>query len=267
LRVQLFCVAPDNFKFKVSKSGNYKITFANFSSNADNTKMYFNVYKIFPALKSYFSWELSVSKNTGIYWGSIGVEKSLFFEKEIYYIIEVKSSGKSDEIYYYMIDPLYISNPPVLYILATPDKGTIPLTVNFYSDFSDPDPDDTISKIFWDFSDGTTSLENQPIKTFLIPGIYTATCTVTDDEKQSTSKQTNIIVTEQLVNYNDSDGDGISDEFDECFTPQNHCVNSKGCPCENVYSELELKTAVANAEAIKDEIIVSYSNFMVDLTT
>jgi PKD repeat protein len=68
--------------------------------------------------------------------------------------------------------------PPVAVISTSPNSN--PLTVNFSSSNSS-DPDGTIVGYAWDFGDGTTSTEANPVKTYGSAGTYTATLTVTDN--------------------------------------------------------------------------------------
>jgi len=69
---------------------------------------------------------------------------------------------------------------PTASIEATPLQGFAPLEVSF--DGSSSADDGTIVSYFWDFGDSATSSEIAPQHTYLSPGSYTATLTVTDDE-------------------------------------------------------------------------------------
>ena len=73
------------------------------------------------------------------------------------------------------------NQPPVAVATATPDRGSAPLTVQFGSDGSS-DPDGTIVSFSWDFGDGGTSTEPDPLHTYASVGAYSATLTVTDDD-------------------------------------------------------------------------------------
>jgi PKD repeat protein len=58
---------------------------------------------------------------------------------------------------------------------------TVTFTDNSY------DPDGFIVSWLWDFGDGNTSTEQNPIHTYIVPGSYTVTLTVTDDDGASSS--------------------------------------------------------------------------------
>jgi len=70
---------------------------------------------------------------------------------------------------------------PVAVASATPDHGSAPLAVQF-SSIDSYDPDGTISATFWDFGDGNTSTEANPIHTYTSVAIFQATLTVTDND-------------------------------------------------------------------------------------
>jgi PKD repeat protein len=59
-------------------------------------------------------------------------------------------------------------------------SGEPPLTVQFSSSAS-KDPDGSITSVEWDFGDGTTSNDPNPMHTYTEPGLYEVTLTVTDD--------------------------------------------------------------------------------------
>jgi PKD repeat protein len=58
--------------------------------------------------------------------------------------------------------------------------GAAPLSVNFVGSGSN-DPDGTIASYFWDFGDGSTSTEANPVHVYAAAGSYTAVLTVTDN--------------------------------------------------------------------------------------
>ena len=66
--------------------------------------------------------------------------------------------------------------PPVADFSASPTSGFAPLTVSF-TDLSTNSP----SSWSWDFGDGTTSTEPNPVHTYGNPGIYDVSLTVTND--------------------------------------------------------------------------------------
>jgi len=70
---------------------------------------------------------------------------------------------------------------PVAVAAANPESGDAPLAVQFNSDGS-YDPDGTLSAYAWDFGDGNTSNEANPLHTYNNAGTYNAVLTVTDDD-------------------------------------------------------------------------------------
>jgi cytochrome c len=67
---------------------------------------------------------------------------------------------------------------PTVQASADPRAGTAPLTVAFSANGSDADGDPLAYA--WDFGDGGTSFRQNPDHTYMEPGTYTATVTVTD---------------------------------------------------------------------------------------
>jgi PKD repeat protein len=76
--------------------------------------------------------------------------------------------------------------PPVAQASANPTSGIAPLTVQF-SAAGSTDSDGTIVGYAWDFNDGNSSTEANPIHTYADAGTYQATLTVTDDDGASNS--------------------------------------------------------------------------------
>ena len=72
------------------------------------------------------------------------------------------------------------NEPPVALATANPTEGTAPLPVIF--DASGSTDDKGIVSYFWDFKDGTTSSEMNPVTTFDTAGTYVVELTVTDEE-------------------------------------------------------------------------------------
>ncbi|MCD8483743.1 MAG: PKD domain-containing protein [Verrucomicrobia bacterium] len=80
------------------------------------------------------------------------------------------------------------NNAPVAVVDFSLGGGEAPLTVAFSGDgSSDPDGDDIT--FLWNFGDGHTSTEANPVHTFTTPGDYTVTLTVTDALGASQSAQ------------------------------------------------------------------------------
>lgn len=77
------------------------------------------------------------------------------------------------------IESIQENMPPVAVANANPVSGEVPLTVTFDSSQSTDDNND-IEAYFWDFKDGSTSNEANPIKTFTEAGVYEVELRVTD---------------------------------------------------------------------------------------
>jgi PKD repeat protein len=73
------------------------------------------------------------------------------------------------------------NQPPVAVASADPDNGNAPLTVQFSSDGS-YDPDGAIVAFAWDFGDGSSSSEANPVHTYADAGSYDAVLTITDED-------------------------------------------------------------------------------------
>ena len=82
---------------------------------------------------------------------------------------------------------------PTVTATADPLTGTAPLTVAFSANGTDADGDPLAYS--WDFDDGATSLRQSPDHTYLEPGTYMATVTVTDPEGATGTAAVEIIVT------------------------------------------------------------------------
>ena len=77
---------------------------------------------------------------------------------------------------------------------ATPDTGKEPLEVTFSSAAS-TDPDGTIASYAWNFGDSSAvDTSANPTHTYVLPGSYVATLTVTDDSGDSDSTTVNVTV-------------------------------------------------------------------------
>jgi len=72
---------------------------------------------------------------------------------------------------------------PEVDISSDVNSGKAPLTVNFYSYVSDSDGN--INSYYWDFGDGETSDEINPLHIFDSPGTYTVTLNVVDNDGDS----------------------------------------------------------------------------------
>jgi uncharacterized membrane protein len=90
--------------------------------------------------------------------------------------------------------PLPIENlQPVAIASADIYSGKAPLVVTFDSSGS-TDPDGAIVGYSWDFMDGSSSEEANPLHDFTVPGTYLVTLTVTDDQGMQASSSIDITV-------------------------------------------------------------------------
>jgi hypothetical protein len=85
---------------------------------------------------------------------------------------------------------LYIYARQFANFTATPTHGRAPLTVTF-TDISDASP----TKWNWDFGDGTTSTDQNPVHTFQTVGAYTVTLKAWNDLGSDTMVKTSFILT------------------------------------------------------------------------
>jgi PKD repeat protein len=80
---------------------------------------------------------------------------------------------------------------PVAVATAAPNAGDIPLVVSFNSTGS-LDPDGSIASYTWDFGDGTTSTQANPIHTYTTPGPFVAFLTVKDNLGAQTRQRVSV---------------------------------------------------------------------------
>jgi len=89
--------------------------------------------------------------------------------------------------------PTPTNQAPVAIIVADVTSGKGPLEVQFTGDQSS-DPDGTIATYAWDFGDGETSSEANPIHTYVESGNYICTLIVTDNAGKIDTAQVDITV-------------------------------------------------------------------------
>jgi len=94
---------------------------------------------------------------------------------------------------------------PHVTVQAVPVSGPAPLSVEFTITISGGDPPYTIS---WDFGDGTTSSEPNPVHVYTEPNTYIARVTVTDADGDTDSAQLTVVVTGALLSWSKSFGHG-----------------------------------------------------------
>ena len=84
-------------------------------------------------------------------------------------------------------------SPPVAVLSASPRSGAVPLGVGFDAS-SSADPDGAGISYSWDFGNGQTSSSAAAFVTYAIPGVYTATLTITDPLGLSDQAEVTILV-------------------------------------------------------------------------
>ena len=83
-----------------------------------------------------------------------------------------------------------------VWIEAEPDEGPPPLRVHFTSEVEAEEENGGPYKYKWDFGDGSSSAEANPIYTYKKLGEYTVTCMVTDDKRNNGSDEIDVWVEE-----------------------------------------------------------------------
>ncbi|MEO0507486.1 MAG: PKD domain-containing protein [Bacteroidota bacterium] len=86
-----------------------------------------------------------------------------------------------------------VNQPPTAVIITNIAEGSVPLQVSFTGDQSN-DTDGSITIYTWDFGDGNSSSEANPVHTYQQTGIFTASLTVTDNEGAMDSETVQITV-------------------------------------------------------------------------
>jgi YD repeat-containing protein len=94
-------------------------------------------------------------------------------------------------------------------------SGTAPLTVSF-----NDQSNGSITSWLWYFGDGNTSTEQNPVHTYTEQGNHTVTLTVENGSSETDTKiQTDYIEVQEGVE--DTDGDGVLDDQDNCLFMHN----------------------------------------------
>ncbi|MFY1621488.1 PQQ-dependent sugar dehydrogenase [Micromonospora sp. WMMD736] len=92
-----------------------------------------------------------------------------------------------------VIAPADGNRAPTAVLTATPANGYAPLEVQFSSaGSSDPDLFTNLT-YHWDFGDGTTSTDANPVKTYATNGNYDVTLTVSDGDETGTATETIVV--------------------------------------------------------------------------
>ncbi|AQG82454.1 hypothetical protein AWR27_11895 [Spirosoma montaniterrae] len=117
-------------------------------------------------------------------------------------IIDIEYNALDESLYYVNINSGEImrisyggNRPPVAAIVADKLTGNSPLTVNFKGDAS-TDPDGDVLTYLWDFGDGTTSTQANPVKTFTSATArgFTVKLTVSDGRGLTAQEQVTVSV-------------------------------------------------------------------------
>ncbi|WP_395830625.1 glycoside hydrolase family 44 protein [Archangium violaceum] len=106
---------------------------------------------------------------------------------------KVTTSVPPQSVTLFVIAAGRVNQPPVANATATPASGTAPLTVSFSSAGS-ADADGTILSYAWNFGNGQQGTGPTVSHTYTLPGIYTATLTVTDNDGATASDTVTISV-------------------------------------------------------------------------
>jgi PKD repeat protein len=90
--------------------------------------------------------------------------------------------------------------PPTVELGSDVTGGPAAMSVKFTATGDDPDGDEDDLLYAWDFGDGSSSFEQNPVHTYLTKGTYTAKVTVSDGSGATASKTVVITVTDNPGN-------------------------------------------------------------------
>lgn len=107
------------------------------------------------------------------------------FELEGEYNVTLRITDSIDEVDIDTMTVFILNRNPIVSFNWLPVEPTILDKVNF-NDTSE-DSDGQITSWIWDFGDGMTSIEEDPVHHYQDKGVYTVTLTVTDDDGASDS--------------------------------------------------------------------------------
>jgi PKD repeat protein len=124
------------------------------------------------------------------------------FTKEDSYLVSltVTDDDEDDSMDTEWIVSTINNTPPFVFIQATPEQGLAPLIVMFNAVAYDEDGQ--IVSYDWNFGDGTTSNEQNPIHTFTTSGDYLVSVVVTDDDEDDAMAEKWISVGEPTIIVN-----------------------------------------------------------------
>ena len=121
------------------------------------------------------------------------------------------------------------NNTPIVEIIANPTHGVSPLNVSFEGILNNTNGNMDV-QYFWNFGDGNTSLESNPIHVFVSPGNYTVTLSIIVDNGITVTDSIVIMVESEINPFPDADSDNDtyndtyeleqgSDPYDPLSTP------------------------------------------------
>jgi PKD repeat protein len=109
--------------------------------------------------------------------------------------------GPQDQVELYFDDFRLVekgeNQPPAARAAASGIRGSAPFKVNFSA--NSIDEDGAVESHYWDFGDGTISLQENPVHTFLSAGTYSVKLTVRDNEGASATSYRTIFVTDEAA--------------------------------------------------------------------
>ncbi|MBD3259924.1 PKD domain-containing protein [Candidatus Woesearchaeota archaeon] len=111
-------------------------------------------------------------------------------------VVDTANNIGSDTLSINVQDPLLNPNLPPAVTLNGPDRAYAGDVVQFTAIGTDPDEGDFLTYMY-DFGDGGTAIEQNPVHTFMDEGVFTVRVTVTDGNGASTSDTRQIIITER----------------------------------------------------------------------
>lgn len=119
---------------------------------------------------------------------------------------------------------------PIIDFSGEPTFGRVPLDVQFTSVTSGG----AVAAYAWDFGDGTTSAEANPLHTYTTFGLYAVTLTATGPGGSDSEVKANYVTVLRPIVPADLDGDNDVDGFDvarfaECMTGANNTLTPVGC--------------------------------------
>ena len=109
------------------------------------------------------------------------------------YLTVVRGEDRSTEIHYEYIHVAAAGKPPVPDFVASPVSGKVPLTVTF-TDLSSNDP----TGWKWDFGDGQTATDRNPVHVFQTPGVYTVCLEASNSFGSAKACKANLITVSEV---------------------------------------------------------------------